>query len=514
MKLFKVVSRYWLVAVFLAVLLMVSVTDNVQAQGPVYGGTLRVAIPAEPPGLDPTTNTAAVIDRVVYNNVYEGLVKLSRTGEIVPGVAENLPEISDDGLVWTFRLRHGVKFHDGHELTSADVVYTFKRDKDSQIGVPHPEYYEPIEKIEALDNYTVRITLKEPNSMFLFNLARGDSIIVPNGAGDELKSHPDGTGPFKFVEWVRGDHVTLERFKDYYGTDKDGNKLPYLDKVIIKFILDPSAQIAALKAGDIDVIAYIASPESAVDIASDPRFKVLNGVSTGDVILAINNSRKPFNDLRVRRAISYAINRQEIINGAMFGYGTPIGSHMSPINPNYIDLTWLYPYDPEKAKELLTEAGYPDGFHAVLKLPQPYNYSVRSGKIIADQLRKVGIDLDIQIIDWGQWLSRVFTNADYDLTIIGHAEAFDIGIYANPNYYFRYDSPWFQEVIHRAHLATNPPEQKRWYAIAQWIIASDAVNGFLFEAPSLPAMRKEVMGWWKDYPIISCDMTEVWISPK
>ena len=217
MKLFKVVSRYWLVAVFLAVLLMVSVTDNVQAQGPVYGGTLRVAIPAEPPGLDPTTNTAAVIDRVVYNNVYEGLVKLSRTGEIVPGVAENLPEISDDGLVWTFRLRHGVKFHDGHELTSADVVYTFKRDKDSQIGVPHPEYYEPIEKIEALDNYTVRITLKEPNSMFLFNLARGDSIIVPNGAGDELKSHPDGTGPFKFVEWVRGDHVTLERFKDYYG---------------------------------------------------------------------------------------------------------------------------------------------------------------------------------------------------------------------------------------------------------------------------------------------------------
>jgi len=479
---------------------------NVQAQGPVYGGTLRVALPAEPPGLDPTTNTAAVIDRVVYNNVYEGLVKLSRTGEIVPGVAEGLPEISDDGLVWTFHLRHGVKFHDGHELTAADVGYTFERDKDPATGVPHPEYYEPIESIEALDEYTVQFTLKEPDSMFLFNLARGDSVIVPNGAGDELKSHPDGTGPFKFVEWVRGDHVTLAKFAGYY------KRLPYLDKVIIKFIPDPSAQIAALKAGNIDVIAYIMSPESAVDIANDPRFKVLNGVSTGEVILAINNSRKPFNDLRVRRAISYAINRQEIIKGAMFGYGTPIGSHMSPINPNYIDLTWLYPYDPDKARELLAEAGYPNGFKAVLTLPQPYNYSVRSGEIVADQLKRVGIDLKIELIDWGQWLERVFTNANYDLTIIGHAEAFDISIYAKPTYYFRYDNPWLREVIHRAHLATDPVEQKKLYAIAQWIIASDAVNGFLFVAPSLPAMRREVMGWWKDYPIPACDVTEVWIA--
>ena len=510
MRLFRVS----LMVVFLAALLLLGAHGlwDVQAQGPVYGGTLRVALPAEPPGLDPTTNTAAVIDRVVYNNVYEGLVKINRHGEIVPALAESLPEVSEDGLVWTFHLRRGVKFHDGHELTAADVVYTFERDMDPATGVPHPEYYAPIESVEALDDYTVQFTLKEPNSMFLFNLARGDSIIVPKGAGEELKSHPNGTGPFKFVEWVRGDHVTLERFEDYYGTDAEGNKLPYLDRVIIKFIPDPSAQIAALKAGDIDVIAYILSPESAVDIANDPRFKVLEGVTTGDVILAINNSREPFNDVRVRRAISYAINREEIIEGAMFGYGTPIGSHMSPINPNYIDLTWVYPYDPEKAKELLAEAGYPNGFHAVLKLPQPYNYSVRSGEIVAAQLKEVGIDLDIQIIEWGQWIDRVFLNADYDLTIIGHAEAFDIGIYAKPDYYFRYDNPWLQEVIRRAERTVDPDEQKKLYAIAQWIIASDAVNGFLFEAPSLPAMRKEVMGWWKDYPIIACDVTEVWIA--
>ncbi len=510
-------AKFSLLVVFLVALLFAGSNlyypGSVQAQGPGYGGTLQVALPAEPPGFDPTTNTAAVIDRVVYNNLYEGLVKMSRTGEIVPGVAESLPEVSDDGLVWTFELRRGVKFHDGRELTAADVLYTFERDMDPETAVPHPEYYEPIESIEALDDYTVQITLKEPNSMFLFNLARGDSIIVPKGAGEELKSQPNGTGPFKFVEWVRGDHVTLDRFDDYYGKDAEGNRLPYLDKIIIKFIPDPSAQIAALKAGDIDVIAYILSAESAAEIADDPRFKVLEGVSTGDVILAINNSREPFNDVRIRRAISYAIDREEIIEGAMFGYGTAIGSHMSPINPNYLDLTWVYPHDPQKAEELLVQAGYPNGFEAVLKLPQPYNYSVRSGEIVAAQLKEVGIDLEIQLIEWGQWIDRVFLNAEYDLTIIGHAEAFDISIYAKPTYYFRYDSPFLQEVIRRAERAVDPTEQRKLYAIAQWIIAQDAVNGFLFEAPSLPAMREEVMGWWKDYPIIACDMTEVWIAP-
>ena len=497
--------KFLILTLIMTVSLFVFAFVGYSAEKPVYGGKLSIALPAEPPGLDPTSNTAAVIDRVVYNNVYEGLVKIDRSGKVVPALAKSW-DISKDGLTYIFYLRKGVKFHDGTDFSAADVKYTIERNIKKDTKNAHPEFFRVIKKMEILNDYAIKLTLGEPNFMFLFNLARGDSVIVPEGAGDNLKSHPVGTGPFKFKEWSRGDHITLVRNKDYWNP-----KLPYLDEVTFKFIPDETTQIAALKAGDIDVVSQILSPEVVPDIESDPNLKVLKGgVTTGDVILAINNSRKPFNDIRVRKAISYAINRKDVIDGAMFGYGTPIGSHMSPANPYYVDLTWLYPYNPKKAKELLKEAGYPNGFSAVIKLPAPYKYSVKSGEVVADLLKDVGINLKIELIEWGQWIQNVFLKADYDLTIIGHAEAFDIGIYSNPKYYFRYDSPEFREVYHRALTTINEDERKKLFAIAQWILASDAVNGFLFEAPALPAMKKNVMNWWPNYPIIAIDVTDVW----
>jgi peptide/nickel transport system substrate-binding protein len=494
--------------VFLVCLFLVGTFGTAEAgEQPVYGGTLTVALEGEPPGLDATTNPSAIIDRVVYNNLFEGLVKFNRHGEIIPGLAKTW-QISEDGRVYTFRLQQGVTFHNGQPFTAADVKYTLDlaRDPDNKTKT-HKEYYKDITSVEVVDDHTVRITLSAVNSMFFYDLARGDSVILPKDLQPDMKISPVGTGPFAFKEWIKGDHVTLVKYGQYY---RQG--VPYLDAVVFKFIDTPPARNAALKAGDIDVIGYLASPETAIEFEKDPRFKVSSGVTTGDVIMSTNNSRKPFSDVRVRRAMAYAIDRRAIIDGAMFGYGTPIGSHMSPINPNYVDLTWMYPYDPEKAKQLLAEAGYPDGFDAIIKLPPRYDYSKRSGEIIADLFKKVGINLKIELIEWGQWIDRVYRNADYDLTVIGHVEAFDIGIYANPKYYFRYDNPRFQEVIGRARASVDPAEQKSLYAIAQYILASDAVNGFLFEAPSLPAMKKEVMGWWKDYPAIAHDVTEVWIA--
>ncbi len=494
--------------VFLLCIFLITTVGAARAeQQPVYGGTLRAGLEGEPPGLDPTINPAAIIDRVVYNNLFEGLVKFNRDGKIVPALARKW-DISQDGKVYTFYLERGVKFHNGQAFTAADVKYTLDLARDPENKTKtHKEYYKDIEKVEVVDQHAVRITLNTVNSMFFYDLARGDSVILPKDMQPEMKTQPVGTGPFRFKEWIKGDHVTLVKFAEYY---RQG--VPYLDEVIFKFIEDTPARNAALKAGDIDVIGWVASPETAVEFDKDPRLKVTSGVTTGDVIMSTNNSRKPFSDVRVRRAMAHAIDRKAILDGAMFGYGTPIGSHMSPINPNYVDLTWMYPYDPEKARKLLAEAGYPDGFDAVIKLPSIYQYSVRSGEIITDLFKKVGINLKIELIEWGQWIDRVYKNADYDLTVIGHVEAFDIGIYANPEYYFRYDNPMFQEVIRRARGSADPGEQSRLYAIAQYILASDAVNGFLFEAPSLIAMREEVMGWWKDYPAIAHDVTEVWIA--
>jgi peptide/nickel transport system substrate-binding protein len=486
-------------------LVMILLTGTAHAQKPVYGGSLMIAQGVEPPGLDPTTATSTAIPRVVYSNLLEGLVRIDRNGKIVPALAKSF-KISKDGQEYRFVLKKGVTFHDGKPFDAEDVKFTFERLMDVQkTGTAHPEYYREIDSVQAVDSHIVKIRLKNVNSMFLFNLARPDSIIVSSQSVDKLKSAPIGTGPFKFVEWVRGDHITLAKFENSH---RKG--IPYLDQVTFKFIGDPSAQIASLKAGDIDAIAYDVSPENALLLEKDPKFKVLNGYTTTKVILSTNNSRKPFTDVRIRRAMAYAIDRNALIKGAMSGFGVPIGSHMDPGNPYYIDLTSVYPYDPQKAKQLLNEAGYPNGFEASLKLPERYAYARRTGEVVADMLSQVGIKLKIELIEWGQWIDRVFKNADYDLTVIGHAEPFDISIYANPKYYFRYDSPKFQETLKKAEMEPNPKIQRELYIACQKIITEDAVNGFLFVLPSLPTMKKEVMNWWKDYPMTACDVTEVW----
>jgi peptide/nickel transport system substrate-binding protein len=480
-------------------------TPFAYAQKPIHGGSIIIAQGVEPPGLDPTTATSAAIPRVVYGNVLEGLVKIDRSGKIAPALARDL-RTSKDGKEYTFTLKREVKFHDGKPFDAEDVKFTFERLMDEKTGTAHREYYKDIDSVQVVNSHAIKIKLKNVNSMFLFNLARPDSVIVHRQAVDKLKSAPIGTGPFKFVEWMPGDHITLAKFGDYH---RKG--IPYLDKVTFKFIGDPSAQIASLKAGDIDAVAYDVSPENALLLEKDPKFKVLNGYTTTKVILSINNSRKPFNDIRIRKAMAHAIDRGALIQGAMSGYGVPIGSHMDPGNPYYIDLTKVYPYDPQKAKQLLTEAGYPNGFDAVIKLPERFAYARRSGEIIADMLSQVGIKLKIELTEWGQWIDRVFKNADYDLTVIGHAEPFDINIYANPKYYFRYDSPKFQETLKKAEMEADSKIRKELYVSCQKMITEDAVNGFLYVLPSLPTMKKEVMNWWKDYPMTAVDVTEVWI---
>ena len=490
-------------SIFLTITFLIPIAH---AQKPIYGGSITIAQGVEPPGLDPTTATSAVIPRVVYSNILEGLVKIDRNGKIAPALVRDF-KISKDGKEYTFILKKGVKFHDGKPFDAEDVKFTFERLMDPKTATAHPEYYKDIDSVQVVDSHTVKIKMKNVNSIFLFNLARPDSIIVNKQAVDRLKSAPIGTGPFKFVEWVRGDHITLAKFDDYH---RKG--IPYLDKVTFKFIGDPSAQIASLKAGDIDVIAYDVSPENALLLEKDPKFKVLNGYTTTKVILSTNNSRKPFNDVRIRRAMAHAIDRTALIKGAMSGYGVSIGSHMDPGNPYYIDLTPYYPYNPEKAKQLLKEAGYADGFEAVIKLPERYVFARRSGEIIADMFSQVGIRLKIELTEWGQWIDRVFKNADYDLTVIGHAEPFDINIYAKPTYYFRYDSPKFQETLKKAEMEADPKIRKELYIACQKIITEDAVNGFLYVLPSLPTMKKEIMNWWKDYPMTAVDVTEIWIQ--
>jgi peptide/nickel transport system substrate-binding protein len=471
---------------------------------PKKGGDLVLCVGDEPPGLDPTASASAAIDRVVYANIMEGLVKVDRNGKFVPGLATHW-QVSPDGKVYTFRLRQGVRFHNGEPFDARVAKWNLERAAAQGTQNAHPEFFRVIEKIENPDGQTLKVTLKDVDALFIVHMAEGDAVMLPMKGYENTAAMPIGTGPFKFAKWTRGDSVEMVRNTNYWNP-----ALPYLDKVTYRFIKDPSAQIAALKAGDVDIIGWLFAPELAADIARDKRFKVLAGASTSEVIMSTNNRVKPFDNKLVRQAMAYAIDRQTVIDLVMAGYGTVIGSHWPPVTPYYKEMAGKFPYDPQKAKELLAQAGYPDGFEATIKLPAIYPYSQRAGEVIADMLGQIGIKLKIEIVEWGFWLDRIFKQKDFELSMIGHAEAWDIGIYANPNYYFQYDSQEFRDAYAKALKSPNEAEKAKWFGRCQEIIADDAVNGFLFLSPSLSAMKVELMNWWKNYPTIALDCTEVW----
>lgn len=474
-----------------------------QDPAPVSGGTVTVAITADPPGWDPTVSTSQEIPRVMYNNVYEGLVKFDRTGAIVPALAESY-DISADGLTWTFHLRQGVKFHDGSAFDSADVVAKFERARDPESGHTHPEYYAAISDIAAPDANTVVFTLSEPSRGLLYNLARPDSILYPAEKAETQRSEPIGTGPFKFASYTEGAEVVLEKNADYYVAG-----VPYLDKAVFKIIGDPNTRFAALQAGDIDFIGVAVQPEQYLQVVTTPGLKGTEGTATTEITVAMNNARKPFDDLRVRQAITMAIDKDTIVQGAMFGLGTVIGSHMSPSEPYYIDLSDTYPYDPVRARELLAEAGYADGFTIHFELPEPYNIERRSGEVVAQMLREVGIDVELSVVEWGTWIQRIFVGGDYDMTIIGHSEPRDINVYANPGYYYHYDNPAIGDLLAGAEAAPSSEAETAAYQEIAEVIAKDAVNVWLFSPPYLVAARDNVYGFWQDQPTPAIDVTEV-----
>jgi peptide/nickel transport system substrate-binding protein len=447
----------------------------------------------EPPGLDLTATPASATATVVFYNVQEALVKVDRHGKIVPWLAERWN--TSDNKNYTFFLKRGVRFHNGRELKAADVKFVIDRAMNPETKHPAVANYAAISDIIVKDDYTITITLKNTTANFLLTMARQGSVIYPREAVETLKSEPIGTGPYKVAEWVRGDRIVLVKNPDYHVKG-----LPKLDRVTYRFIPDPNAALAALKAGDVDATMFGLGPEHIPDLQKDARFQVIIGETTNDVIMSMNNSKKPFNDVRVRRAVTYGINKPEVVKGAMFGLGRVIGTNVDPLNPYFVDMSGAMPYDPGKAKKLLAESGYPNGFEAVLKVAPQYYYTVRTGEVLVDQLQKVGVKIKIEQIEWGQWLSRVWKDADYDLTIIGHAEAWDISNYANPKYYFRYDNADFQKLFQQSETTVDDKARRELYVKMQKKLVEDAPVVWLYIHPRLAVTKKGLQGLWKDLP--------------
>ena len=465
------------------------------------GGDISVGMSLEPPHLDPTSAAAGAIDQVLYSNVFEGLTRFASDGAIVPGLAKSW-EISEDGLTYTFHLNSGVTFHDGSAMDADDVIFSLDRARAEDSTNAQKALFTDIASVAASDPQTVVVTLSKPNGSFLFNMAWGDAVIVAPESIEGIKENPIGTGPFKFVEWVKGDRIEVARNADYWGNAVS------LDAATFRFISDPTAAFAAVMSEDVDVFPVFPAPENLAQFEADPRFQVLVGSTEGETILSINNKLEPLNDVRVRKAIAHAIDRQSIIDGAMFGFGTPIGTHFAPHNPAYVDLTANSAHDIEMAKSLLAEAGYPDGFTTTLKLPPP-SYARRGGEIIAAQLREVGITVEISNLEWAQWLEQVFRGKDFGLTIVSHTEPMDIGIYARPDYYFQYDNPDFQALIAELNAEAKSDRRTELMQQAQTVISEDYVNGYLFQLAATGVANAKLQGLWVNAPTQATDLTGV-----
>ena len=471
------------------------------ATGAMAKSDITLAMQLEPPHLDPTSAAAGAIDSVLYSNVFEGLTRFASDGSIIPGLAQSWM-ISDDGLTYTFKLAEGVTFHDGTTMDAEDVKFSLDRARAEDSANAQKALFASIADVEAVDASTVKITLSAPNGSLLFNLAWGDAVIVAPESIENIKQAPVGTGAFKFANWVQGDNITLEKNADYWGTPAK------LDKVTFKFISDPTAAFAAVMAEDVDVFAGYPAPENVPQFEADPRFQVIVGNTEGETILSTNNKMPPFDNVKVREAMAHAIDRQAIIDGAMFGLGTPIGTHFAPHNPDYVDLTAGSAYDPEKAKALLAEAGFAEGFTTTLKLPPP-SYARRGGEIIAAQLREVGIQTEITNLEWAQWLEEVFKGKDFGLTIVSHTEPMDIGIYARPDYYFQYDDADFQALNTALEAEADPAKRSALLDQMQRKLSGDYVNGYLFQL-AIPTIAKAgVQGLWENAPTQANDMTAV-----
>lgn len=462
--------------------------------------TITLGMQLEPPGLDPTAGAAAAIDEVVYANVFEGLTRYQADGSIAPALARSWT-ISDDGMTYQFTLQSNVTFHDGSRFDAEDVKFSLDRARAEDSTNAQKRLFTGIKDVTVIDAQTVQITLNAPDGGFITNLAWGDAIILASETAGQASTSPVGTGPFKFSNWVQGDRVELVKNDQYWGQPIA------LEQATFKFISDPTAAFAAMMAGDIDAFPGYPAPETLPQFKADPRFKVIVGSTEGETILSTNNKSDKLADIRIRKAIAHAIDRQAIIDGAMFGFGTPIGTHFAPHHPDYVDLTDQSGYDPDLSKSLLAEAGA-ENLTLSLKLPPP-SYARRGGEIIAAQLRAVGINTEIENLEWAQWLEQVFKGKDFDLTIVSHTEPMDIGIYSNPDYYFQYDSAEFRSIMDSLQAESNPDKRSALLAKAQRRIADDYVNGYLFQLARTGVANAKINGLWENAPTQANDLTGV-----
>ncbi len=456
--------------------------------------TLSVGFTAEPANFDFTRTDGAAIPQALLYNVYEGLVKLDADGHVVPLLAKSWT-ISPDRRTYDFQLQQGVRFSNGAPFTAEDVKFSLLRVKTNWT-ISIKSTMDVVERVDVVAPDHARVVLSKPSNGWLFSLtSRLGAMFSPTGVAD-LANKPVGTGPYEVAGRRRGDSIVLKANPKYWG------RKPAYSTVVLKYIKDPTALNNALLSNGIDVISAITAPDSIPQFQGDDRFQVIQGTSNSEVTLAMNNARAPLDDVRVRQALTYAIDRKALLDTAWAGRGTLIGSMVPPTDPWYEDLSRVYPYDPAKARELL------GGRQLTLRMRIPnLPYAVSAAQVVQSQLEDVGVHTTIEPLDFpAVWLKQVFTDHDYDLSIIQHVEARDITTFGKPKYYWGYDSKRVQQLLGEADSGTPEQQVSDMKQVARQL-NTDAAADWLFLFPNVIVAKAKVGGFVRNQVSESFDLT-------
>lgn len=472
--------------------------------------SITIGIPQDiEDSLDPHEILAAGTKEIFFN-VYEGLYKTDIDGNIVPAVASDVV-ISEDGLHYNFTLREGVKFHDGSLVTAEDVEYSIQKFADMEGGNPSVAAFLNVESVSVVSPTEVELVLKEADSDMLAVLASIEAAIIPknNATPDRVAI---GTGPYKYVSRSPLENVKMERFDEYWNT------LPDIEKVTFKICSNADTIAMELNGGTIDMFCRLTSAQLAE--LDTEKFEVLEGTMNLVQAMYLNNSYEPFSDIRVRQALCYALNRQEILDFVSDGKGTLIGSSMIPSFGKYYteELNELYPTDLEKAKELLSEAGYPDGFKFSITVPSNYQQHVDTAQVIAEQLKAINVTAEINLVDWDTWLSETYVNRNYDATVIGvdapqlTASAFlDRFVSTAGDNFVNFSNAEYDEAFNTAMSNTDDEVRTDAFKKCEKILAEEAANVYIQDLPEFVALNKKYTGY-KFYPIYVLDVSTISVA--
>lgn len=484
--------------------------NNGKTGEPVKGGEITIGIAQDlDDSLDPHQTVAAGTREVLFN-IFEGLVKPNSDGEMIPAVAEKYT-LSEDGTTYTFTLREGVKFHNGQTVTAEDVVYSINRCAAVPEGQEKPlvAAFSAVKSVEALDEKTVTVTIAQRDLEFISYMT---AAIIPADYENQ-DTAPVGTGPFRFVSRTPQQDFVMERFEDYWGAPA------WLDKVTYKICENADALVMNLNGGSIDLCAHLTSAQAS---QLNQNFQVLEGTMNLVQAIYLNNQAKPFDNQLVRQALCYAIDRQGIMDMVADGHGTAVGSSIYPAFTKYFlpELVDKYPHDVAKAKELLAQAGYPDGFDMTISVPNNYQPHMDTAEVVAEQLREAGINVTIQPVEWSTWLDTIYNGRQFQATVVGvdaanmtaraMLERFTSDYGKN---FINYNNPAYDALFQKAINAQDEAGQTDLYKQMETMLADTAANVYIQDLCDLVAMRQD-LGGLKFYPIYVLDLSTVYFTQQ